>query len=567
MTRKNEKKSCHAEHTLRLAALAVAIGMAGGAAQAEPVYTWQTVVNNTVQIPGTTRNFNSYNQPSVNDAGLVVFRARSQGGQPGGEPTSGIFTRDMAVPGSPINTVMSRTTIAPVPAPSPAAPGYVYSPTLSTFNEFPAIPRIDGGSSTIATRGQTPPVLEITAPGDIKTSVGTAGIYANPGGTLVSGVSNFGNQPGFAYQQVPGQAPGTKFDQFPGSPSVTDTSKIVFKGNFAGGTGVYWRDVANPANPVIRIADSTTAGTDFFGGSTAPPSAALGRAVFVGVDNEDVPTRGGIFLSELVLSPSLQKLAGIGDAVQGFGDLAADQRNLSRIGEALSFDGRYIAYWGAVGSATRSVTLQCPADGNADIRAACVAQDTNGTAKDGIYTFDVARDQGIFLLDTLAAGGPVTTLLARTGTGPGDFADFTYWGFSGHPPGVGGGDEPTDGEPPRWRSTQFLAVDDGRVAFKGSTNDGRFGLYLDAGTGPLFALARQGDDGGLLDPDASGMAITALGIERDGFRNGWLAISSSMTDGENSMAGVYITQVPSPGALGLLAAGLPMLLWRRRRAR
>ena len=63
------------------------------------------------------------------------------------------------------------------------------------------------------------------------------------------------------------------------------------------------------------------------------------------------------------------------------------------------------------------------------------------------------------------------------------------------------------------------------------------------------------------------MAITALGIERDGFRNGWLAISSSMTDGENSMAGVYITQVPSPGALGLLAAGLPMLLWRRRRAR
>ena len=42
---------------------------------------------------------------------------------------------------------------------------------------------------------------------------------------------------------------------------------------------------------------------------------------------------------------------------------------------------------------------------------------------------------------------------------------------------------------------------------------------------------------------------------------------SSMTDGENSMAGVYITQVPSPGALGLLAAGLPMLLWRRRRAR
>ena len=62
MTRKTENKSGHAEPRLRVAALAVALGVAGGAAQAEPVYTWQTVVNNTVQIPGTTRNFNSYNQ-------------------------------------------------------------------------------------------------------------------------------------------------------------------------------------------------------------------------------------------------------------------------------------------------------------------------------------------------------------------------------------------------------------------------------------------------------------------------------------------------------------------------
>lgn len=519
---------------------------------------WRTVVNNTVSVPGDAdplqRNFNSYNQPSVNSAGLVVFRARSKGGAGSGEPASGIFTRDMSGPANPLNTIASRQSVAPAPAYVPQ-PGYTYAPTGATFNEFPAIPRIDTGSSSIATRGQTPPVMEITDAAGVKTKIGTSAIYTNPGGALTSGVMNF-TLLGFDAYQVPGQPAGTKFDQFPGSPSITDTSKIVFKGNFAGGTGVYWRDVSNPANPVVRIADTTTAGTDFAGGSTAPPSAAKGSAVFLGVDNEDKPTKGGIYLAPLVLSPALTKLVGIGDTAQGFGDLLENERKLTRIGEALSFDGRYLAYWGAVGTATRLVTLRCPSDGNADVRAACLAQDQNGTAGDGEYTFEVAANQGIFLTDTLAPGGPLTTLLARTGSAPGDFLDFVYWGFSGHPPGVGGGDEPIDGEPPRWRSTSFVAVDGGRVAFKGTTNDGLFGLYLADGASPLLTLARQGDDGSLLDPAAAGMPITALGIERDGFRNGWLAISASMANDEAGMAGVYVTNVPEPGTIALMLAGL-----------
>jgi hypothetical protein len=45
---------------------------------------FKVVVNNGVLVPGSERTFNSYNQPSVNASGLIVFRARSQGGKGGG---------------------------------------------------------------------------------------------------------------------------------------------------------------------------------------------------------------------------------------------------------------------------------------------------------------------------------------------------------------------------------------------------------------------------------------------------------------------------------------------------
>ena len=74
-------------------------------------------------------------------------------------------------------------------------------------------------------------------------------------------------------------------------------------------------------------------------------------------------------------------------------------------------------------------------------------------------------------------------------------------------------------------------------------------------------------DGGLLDPDAQGLAITSLGIERDSYRNGWLTINSSMTDGINSMAGIYTTNVPEPDNWALMIAGFGLTgaVLRRRR--
>ena len=61
-----------------------------------PRFTWTTVVNNNDLMPGAspTRNFNSYNQPAINKLGVVVFRARSRGGEgqglAQGEPVRGI---------------------------------------------------------------------------------------------------------------------------------------------------------------------------------------------------------------------------------------------------------------------------------------------------------------------------------------------------------------------------------------------------------------------------------------------------------------------------------------------
>ena len=72
---------------------------------------WVTVVNNGDLAPGSdTKYFFSYNQPSINDSGQVVFRARAKpasgsGGGSQGEPLSGIFTRDMSVAGAPINAL------------------------------------------------------------------------------------------------------------------------------------------------------------------------------------------------------------------------------------------------------------------------------------------------------------------------------------------------------------------------------------------------------------------------------------------------------------------------------
>jgi hypothetical protein len=537
------------------------------------VFDWQIVVNNGVQAPGDSRRFNSYNPPSLNVDRLVVFRARTKGGM-GGQPVHGVFTRDMAEL-TPATRIFDRKTAVPQP-----------NNLGSTFIEPPSFPRIDMWSDTVASRGNHQPVWRYLLEGT-ETRAGTTGIYTNPFGPLIAGTSNVGAVPDFDFFAVPGIDPAVKFDVFPGAPAVTGTT-VVFKGNFAEGlvsrTGVYYRDLTDapitlldgitqlaPAGgmtSVVRIADTTTiipgTRTTRFG-STAPPSAAKRLAVFAGFDNEANPTKGGIYRAPLTANPTLTTLVKIGGQVPG-----EDKGTVfNKLGEGLSFDGRFVAFWGAWGSATRKLVLQCPEEGNAARLAYCREQYPNG------FATTVPINQGIFVYDTVSR---TTAVVAKS---PSNFSDFVYWNFSGRVPGVGeGGEDDDTGEPARWRSATFLAVSgladkssaslvdaNFHVAFKartGKVRDGAYvapvdGIYLRKGPGkaPIAAVVETGMDGSLMDPEAVidddedpatppvPLPVTKMGIERDGFRGDAFAITVSMGSEEAGWAGIYLTAVPA----------------------
>jgi len=542
---------------------------AASPAEAAP-FRFETVVNNADLIPGSSSLFNAYNPPSINGSGLVVFRDRGRGGS-GGQPPTGIFTRDLLDSASPrpIFAIASRGGFVPAP-----------SNTGATFTEFPSFPRIDlNASPTVAFRGQSNPVWQ--SPDG---SLGTSGIYSNPQGSLITGASQLGALAAFNDFSVPSSAgpTGLKFDQFPGAPSVTD-NKVVFKGNWTdaqgvGRTGVYFRDLAAEGGvaPVRFIADSTTpipgdAQNRNFG-STAPPSSALNMAVFLGVDNEDAPSVGGIYLSSLLGNPTtLTSLVSIG----GRTDLT-DAGGLTNIGEVLSFNGRSVAYWGAWGSETITQQVSCAGSGNEARLQYCQEQSAKpetGGVGNGNFQFEIPRHQGIFVTDIASK---LTRLIASTGE---QFSSFLSWNFSGRPPGVGeGGDEEGDQELARWRSSAFLALDEDSLAFKGvdlGTVDGidevfkemMSGLYSadTDGTPDIRTIVETGMDGGLIDPEAAGIPIVAVGIERDGYRNGRIAFAASMalegeTDADSlSWAGVFVAGETSTGPLSQVPAPLPLL--------
>ena len=603
--------------------LVAALGAVALSASVNPAaaFEWQVVVNNGDYMPtdecvdglpvnedAKCRHFNSYNQPSVNIDQLVVMRARSKGGggsghaggdvegESGGDgsggahsgddagghdnqPVHGIYTRDMATPGSAVVKILDRNTEVPQPnnirRPPEMSPN---SGSLTTFVETPSFPRIDISTDTLATRGNHQPVWQVLdEDGEIVEQLGTTGIYTNPFGDLITGASKLGKVPEFWFFEVPEAAPYTPFDVFPGAPAVTDGATIVFKANYTvaleGKTGVYYRDLdddtaggTNPAVLIANNADTLIPGTDTVFGSTAPPSAADRKAVFAGFDIEEAPTLGGIYLAPLTgTAPSLTTLVSIGGQVPG------EKRGVvfDRLGEGLSFDGRFVAFWGAWWSDTHTkpLILQCRKEGNADRREFCKSKYPDG------YRTTVPVHQGIFVVDTRlpAANRGRIRVVAKT---PTDFDDFVYWNFSGLVPGTGESDE--DGEPARWRSASFVAVSglvDGSLtdatfhaAFKARTGevDDQTGGYVDPvdgiylrqapGASPIVAVVETGMDGTLIDPEAvyvdeeNGgsemvLPVTEMGIERDGFRGNSLAINVSMGSEEAGWAGVYLTDV------------------------
>jgi hypothetical protein len=375
----------------------------------------------------------------------------------------------------------------------------------------------------------------------------------------------------FPAYSVPGAPAGTRFDQFPGSPTVAAGTVIGFKGNYTdvvGRTGVFFRDVSRPGNATYLVANSLTripnqpAGTNVLFGSTAPPSAAASNEgfaymYFVGLDNEEAPKMGGIYRAKMKDKDAqkLETLVGIGTQVPG----EAAGLGFARIGEGLSVsaDANFVTFWGAWGTETFSKTLVCPQDGNADLIKFCNDEHPGG------LTVLIPKHQGIFVYDVNKK-----SIVAVAKTGADGLEDFLYWVFSGAPPGVGGGHE--DGEeggdesrePPRWRSSAFAAVSltskkSYAVAFKG-TQDGDYdgatpgtaGIFLRKGAAPLVTVAKVGESGYAIDSEAPKLSsITAIGIERDGFRGPNLAITASMLYEDTlagvsiGWAGVYATQV------------------------
>jgi hypothetical protein len=568
------------KHSYSRLALSVAAAMmiatASAAPKGEPGFDWATVVNNNdVMPPLEDRNFNSYNQPSVNNDGLVVFRARSRGGPPLGPPTHGIYLRDMSEADSEIASVLDKTTHVPHP-----------NNLGALFVETPSFPRIDMEFETIATRGNHQPSWRYNLGDGTETRAGTTGIYTNPYDKLITGAAKLGDVSGFHFFGVP-EFNNIRFEVFPGAPAVTAGHTIVFKGNYTvndiGKTGVYFRVLSNEhtggISPAIMIAnnsDTLIPGTGHVFGSTAPPSAARGNAVFAGFDNEDAPTLGGIYLAPLQFAPPLTPLVQIGESVPG----AAPGDTFNNLGEGSAFDGRHVGFWGAWGTQTRTVRLYCAEEGNKDRIAYCnqalVCKDTGETlghpdsicddvddAKFGVSCYQdkqVPVNQGFFIHDIKNRR---THVLAKTGS---QFDDLLFWNFSGKAPCVGGGhsDEGAedDGELARWRSSAFVAVAGRGTLFKAvfKARSGEFGngvyadpvdgLYLTKGPNrsEIITVLDTTMDGRALDPEApADSKIIELGLEREGLRGNWLAINASMgSEGgeeEDGVAGIYITTI------------------------
>lgn len=526
---------------LPLAAVAPA-SVSGADVKDRPAsFLWSTVANSATVIPGGdgVTTFNSFNQPSVNVTGLVVLRARSKGSHGMGTPLRGIYSRQMDK-GGPLTVVFDTKTVVPQPN------NTTYNGNLAAFTEFPAFPRIGLDTNTIVTRGQSKPVYTYTLPDSSETKVGTSGVYAMRLNSRVTAMAQLGNVPGYDHYRVPDATAGTRFDQFPGAPAIANMDTVVFKGNFTDGvskTGIFFRQFDAASNSVktqvIASSDTLIPGQSLVKfDSTSPPSASPTDAVFLGLDNEDAPTMGGIYRAPLATKPTLESLATIGGQVPGEPAGTA----FTRLGEALSYDGQFLSFWGSWGTEVRRVTLFCPVDGQQAVIAYCNTQYPTGNP------VDIPVYQGFFVHDVKTGQ---TLPVAKTGPDS-PYLDFLYWVFSGRPPGVGEGDT-EDFEPPRWRSSAFAATYTGKfkaaeVAFKARKHGvvPVDGIYLKSPSKSVIStVAETGSLGNLIDPQApaSGKVIT-VGIERDGLRNGWLALAIGMLDPLTSegWAGVYLTR-------------------------
>ncbi len=510
-----------------------------------PIHTWETIVNNSFPIPNTDRYFSSYGQPSVNVNGTVVFRARST---MGGHET-GMYMRHRERAG--LIALADLHTVVPEPN------------NLGTlFREFSSFPRIAMNSDYSAFRGLHSPVYRYLLPDDTETRAGTTGIYVSfDQMPLFTGASKLGVIPGFEQFTVPGFK-YQMFDVFPGGSAINDEGTIVYKGNWTENetdhkTGIFSRKLLNgPMGgyymtkllagsdteiPNVPPMLTKTGFAPMTFDSTSPPTVVGNDVVFLGLDYELDPHYGGIYRVGID-GGELEPLIEIGKILPN-----TKTSELIRLGEGLSFDGRYLAFWAAWGDQFKTIRLNCPEDGNRDLLAYCNGIDPNSifdrATGQWYQIHQVPVEQGIALMDVKTREVWVAANTSQ------DFNDFAFWTYSGHVPGSDGDD---DAEPPRWRSAAFMTVSDGTVVFKARTAtindrneyinvvDGLYMVDVLANTG-IETLVETGMDGWVLDKSLAPnqMPITGLGIEREGFRGKILAINAAMANEEEGWGGIY----------------------------
>lgn len=214
---------------------------------------------------------------------------------------------------------------------------------------------------------------------------------------------------------------GVYYRKLPG-PIVTTTTTMRSKARKLRGSDDAAKDdqiklIANTFTEIPPTMYNTCQpGTTF--GSTAPPSASGHRCVFLGLDNEEDPTCGGIYEVDLDKDIELKPMAQIGMEIQ-------DGELLAKIGEALSYDGDSILFWAVIGHLqndeiyyeTRTVRIYCPTTGHKERNQVCEDESDGGNMEDGFYhLIDIPVDQGIFLYK-----GDNLYLVARTG---GEYTEY-----------------------------------------------------------------------------------------------------------------------------------------------
>ncbi len=509
-------------------------------------FEWHTVANGSTALPGGKEStlFLTFGEASVNSSGLAVFKGQSTAStsQTGDtSSTTGIFSADLNT--GTLATIADITMLVPDPN------NVTYGTTFAKFGGFPSLARIDAGSALVGFAATHPPVMQLQSGG----RVGSSGLYANPSNALDTAVGLFTQDP-YTFFQVPDMAAGTAFGAVPVSPAVVNGSTVVFKGDYLNGTtvamGIYYRDlVADSGNSPVALIASTYStkmpGKSIKFGYMGAPSAVGSTAVFVGYDKKDAPTAGGIYSATVATSSTLTPLVTIGTAVPG----ESSTDTFTRFADAVSFDGRYVGFWGAWGTEATPLHVTCSTEGDAALNAYCLTLFPDG------YDVQVPMHQGMFVYDTTTS---TLSAVAKTGA---EFSDFTYWVFVGTVPESGSptGGPPSGGEEaePALETPGFVLSPNIAVAGQGAS---AYQVAFKAKTGSVDGIyTTSGPDAAaiqtLLDTTMAGNAvdgaadpnsmIKTLVLEREGMRGQWLTVGSTLLDstGQVRSSGVYATSV------------------------